>query len=125
MIKLSGEMVDDVSGIPGAKIEMAWFQLRNLELEIIQYHEPETPPLSEPRPFDALGYNMIVFDVTDLTAAREKLIAAGGEVVLETQSLQGGQIFFGRDPDGNLIGFQTLPADSPYSSKQFKDNGLG
>ena len=125
LIKLSGEMVDDVSGIPGAEIEMAWFQLRNLELEIIQYHQPITQPLSEPRPFDALGYNMIVFDVTDLAAAREKLLAAGGAIVLDAQPMQGGHIFFARDLDGNLIGFQTLPARSPYSSKNFKDNGLG
>ena len=118
-----GKKVDQLSGLSDAKIRMAWFQIRNVEFEIGQYlsHTPETPDVA--RPLDALGYNMVVFDVTSLDAAKEKLIEAGGTVVSEVEILDGGEIFFGRDPDLNLLGFQVLPAESAYSAKNFKDNG--
>lgn len=66
---------------------------------------------------------MIVFDVTYLTAAKEKLIAAGGTIESATHLLDGGEIFFGRDPDHNLLGFQRLNESSLYSAKNFKDDG--
>lgn len=122
-IHLSGEKADQVSGLPGSEIEMAWFQLRNLEIELAQYHSHPTDKPSAPRPLDAPGYNMIVFDVTDLAAARQRLIDAGGELVGESASLDGAAIVFGRDPDGNLLGLQQLPAGSVYSAKNFAGNG--
>lgn len=121
---LSGEETDDITGIAESEMEMAWFQVRNLELEIIQYHNPEAKALKAPRPIDANGYNMIVFDVADLNVAHDKLVAAGGTIVTDTHTWNGGEIFFGRDPDGNLLGFQNLPEDSPFSAKNFRNNGL-
>lgn len=124
LIKLSGDKLDKISGQPGSEIEMAWFQIRNLELEIIQYHSHPTETLAEPRPFDALGYNTIVFNVTDIKATKQILLAAGGTVVSEAQAMDSGQIMFARDPDGNLLGFQMIDEDSPLSSQKFKDNGI-
>lgn len=121
---ISGENIDAVSGIAGSEIEMAWFQLRNLEIEIAQYHSHATELGDSPRPIDAPGYNMIVFDVTDLEAARQRLIDAGGTMVEGSGSLDGATIIFGRDPDGNLIGLQSLPASSIYSAKNFADQGV-
>ncbi|BFM18495.1 hypothetical protein R50073_46780 [Maricurvus nonylphenolicus] len=122
-IKLSGENFDKISGLPDSKIEMAWFQVRNLELELIQYHSHPTETPAAPRPLEALGYNMVVFDVANLNAARERLLAAGGELVLESKPMDGGEILFGRDPDGNLLGFQKIADDAPFSSQNFVDNG--
>ncbi|QLC25209.1 glyoxalase/bleomycin resistance/dioxygenase family protein [Parasphingopyxis algicola] len=121
---VSGDTVDMVSGLEGSEIEMAWFQLRNLEIEIFQYHSHPTERPAEPRPLDAPGYNMIVFDVSDVEAARQRLIDAGGEIVTEAGPLDGGEIIFGRDPDGNLIGLQTLSASSVFSAENFPDNGI-
>jgi len=123
LFSFGNETVDRVSGLPGTKLKMSWFQLRNLELEIIQYtsHPTDTPDV--PRPIDALGYNMIVFDVSDIEAAREKLISAGGTVESDVAPMDGGQILFGRDPDGNLLGFQTVPDDALVSSQNFENDG--
>ena len=121
---ISGENVDAVSGIEGSEIEMAWFQLRNLEIEIAQYHNLETERPQTPRPIDAPGYNMIVFDVTDLALARDRLVEAGGTLIEGTFMLDGAEIAFGRDPDGNLIGLQALPASSAYSAKNFDGQGI-
>jgi catechol 2,3-dioxygenase-like lactoylglutathione lyase family enzyme len=124
LINLSGEKLDKISGEPGSKIEMAWFQVRNIELEIIQYHNPKATALKTPRPFDALGYNSIVFDVADMQAAKTLLLKAGGTIVSEQQPMDGGQILFGRDLDGNLLGFQVISSESPLSSQNFTGNGV-
>ena len=121
---ISGDNIDAVSGIPGSEIEMAWFQLRNLEIEIAQYHSHATELPVAPRPLDAPGYNIVVFDVTDLDKARQRLIDAGGTMLEGTGSLDGASIAFGRDPDGNLIGLQSLPKSSIYSAKNFADQGI-
>lgn len=120
---LRGEKLDMISGHPDSKIEMAWFQIRNLELEIIQYHQPVNEVTTAERPIDALGYNMIVFDVDDLEAVRGKLLEAGGKIEVETSPMDSGEVLFARDPDGNLLGFQKLDADHPLSAKKFVDNG--
>ncbi|MEM8564199.1 MAG: VOC family protein [Pseudomonadota bacterium] len=124
LIKLSGENIDRVSGLPDSEIEMAWFQTRNLELELIQYHSHPTTLPDAPRPVNALGYNMIVFDAPDIDAARKRLLEAGGTIASEVAAMDGGEILFGRDPDGNLLGFQTVDATALVSSQHFKDNGL-
>ena len=121
--KVSGDTIDRVSGLQGSQIEMAWVQLRNLELEMFQYHSHPTELPDEPRPVDAIGYNMIVFDVSDIEAARQRVLDAGGTIVSEPGRLDGGTILFARDPDGNLIGLQTLPAGSVFSAENFPDNG--
>ena len=117
------EGTDGVSGLPGSKLNMAWFQVRNLELEMFQYVSHPTELPKTPRPVDAIGYNMIVFDVDDINAAVTKLKDAGGTVVTEPQIMDGGSIVFGRDPDGNLLGFQNVPNDSVVSSQNFIGNG--
>lgn len=122
-MNVSGEAVDQVSGLSGSKIEMAWFQLRNLEIEIFQYHSHATQRTKRPRPLDAPGYNMIVFDVADVAQARRRVIEAGGTIVTPPGEMDGGRIIFGRDPDGNLIGLQQLPASSALSAKNFPNNG--
>lgn len=120
---LQGESFDKVSGMAGSKLEMAWFQVRNLELEIVEYKNPRPVALIAPRSIGDLGYNMIVFDVADLDAVRERVLAAGGTIEVETAAMDGGEIFFGRDPDGNLLGFQRVPDTALASSKNFTGNG--
>ncbi len=123
VMKVSGDTIDAVSGLESSKIEMAWVQTRNLEIEMFQYHSHPTELPAAPRPVDALGYNMIVFDVSDIEAARERVLEAGGAIVSEPGQMDGGDILFARDPDGNLIGLQTLPENSVFSAANFPDNG--
>ena len=91
---------------------------------MFQFHSHPTKDLAKPRPIDAHGYNMIVFDVADMKLAREQFLRAGGKIVTEAGPMDGGQIMFGRDPDGNLIGLQTAPTNAMVSSRNFKNNGI-
>ena len=120
---IGGDKFDQVSGLRDTRIEMAWFQTRNLELEIVEYrsHPPQVPASS--RSLSALGYNMIVFEVADISSARARVLAAGGEVLGDPRPLDGGEVLFARDPDGNLLGFQRLPATALASSRNFEGNG--
>lgn len=123
-INLQGEKVDGITGFEDSKIEMAWFQSRNLELEIVQYHSH--PPQGEAlkRPVNAPGYNMIMFEVTSLEAVKQKLQLAGADIVLQDEQFDGLPVLFARDPDGNLLGFQPSDANNPLSAAKFKNNGI-
>lgn len=126
----SSEKIDRVSGLADSKIKMSWFQVRNLELEIIEYLNPRPDAVGEPRHLDALGYNMIVFDVKDLEQARTLFTKAGGKIINDVDATFGGDTnigegtIFGRDPDGNLIGLQKIAASNKHSSKNFLSNGI-
>ncbi len=123
-MRMEGEKIDKVSGLPNSVGEAAWFQIRNMELEIFQFHSHPTKDRQKPRPIDANGYNMIVLDVADMNKARALFVRAGGTIVTEPGPMDGGQIMFGRDPDGNLIGLQTAPFTSFVSSRNFKNDGM-
>jgi catechol 2,3-dioxygenase-like lactoylglutathione lyase family enzyme len=113
---LVNKTLDTTSDLDNVKLNVAWYQIGNLELEIWQYLNPAPKPAAGPRPLEALGYNMIVLDVSDVDAAAKRLLAAGG--TMETRSpfpMDGGRIAFGRDPDGNLIGLLSIPTTSPLS----------
>lgn len=121
---LSGEVFDKVSGFKDTEIKMAWFQIRNMELEIGEYLNPAVKNHDQPKPVDAIGYNMIVFDVSDIELARQRFLDAGGTVETEVEVMDGGQIVFGRDPDGNIVGLQVTPSSAAVSAQNFKDNGI-
>lgn len=122
-ISLSGQSLDKVSGLPDSKIQMAWFQTRNLELELIEYKSHPTSIPTTPRPLEATGYNLVVFEVLDLATARQRFLDAGGKLVVESTPFPGGNIVVGRDPDGNLVGLQASTIDHPFSSRHFAGNG--
>lgn len=123
IINLQGEGFDSVSGLPDAKLKMAFFQVRNMELEIAQYVSHPTKLPDNHRPLDAPGFAMIVFEVDDMDAAKQLLISAGGTVVSEAAPMDGGQIMIARDLDGNLLGFQKVAAKSVFSSQNFEGDG--
>lgn len=118
---LARPTLDQVADLDGVKLNVAWYTIGNLELEIWQYLSPVPTASEKPRPVDALGYNMIVFDVTDVGAASARLVAAGGELAGKPVAMDGGQAAFGRDPDGNLIGLNRSPAGSVFSSADFEN----
>ena len=123
IINLQGENFDSVSGLPDTKLKMAFFQVRNMELEIAQYISHPTTLPDNPRPLDAPGFAMIVFEVEDMVAAKQLLISAGGKIVSEAAPMDDGQIMIARDLDGNLLGFQKIPEISVFSSQNFDGDG--
>ncbi len=115
---LVNKTLDVTANVDDLKLDVAWFQVGNLELEIWEYLNPAPIPPTEARPLEALGHNMVVFDVSDPALALKRLEEAGGLRVAAPSPMDGGQIAFGRDPDGNLIGFFRPGSDSsPFSTQ--------
>lgn len=115
---LVNKTLDVTASIDDLKLDVAWFQVGNLELEIWEYLNPVPMPATEARPLEALGHNMIVFDVSNTAVALQRLQDAGGLRVASPSPIDGGEIAFGRDPDGNLIGFFQPGSDgSPFSTR--------
>lgn len=115
---LVNKTLDLVSNLDDVKLNVAWYKINNLELEVWEYVNPAPTPRTRPRPLQALGYNMIVLDVADVDAASRRLTEAGGVMVTRPAPLDGGRIAFGRDPDGNLIGLFNVNSNSPFSTSE-------
>ena len=110
---LSGEWLEACTGVPRARIRGAHLRLPGYEdggptLEIFQYSrqmDPSKPAANRP------GFAHIAFAVDDVMAARDAVLAAGGEVVGDVVSVEipgAGQITFAyvTDPEGNIIELQ-------------------
>lgn len=117
--KVTGPLVDRVTGLDGARIRAAWFNAGNMILELWQYVSPPTPA-AEARPVDAIGYRGFVLEVTDLDAETERLRTLGAEVEDQSRAGAGGRIVDAHDPDGNRFALLELPEGSPYSLDRLK-----
>jgi catechol 2,3-dioxygenase-like lactoylglutathione lyase family enzyme len=117
---LARPTLDQAADLDNVRLDVAWYTIGNLELEVWEYLNPPPSPQAQPRPLDATGYNMIVLDVADVDAAAAKLVQAGGKLETRPTAMDGGRIAFGRDVDGNLIGLFSAPPHSPFSSAHFE-----
>lgn len=111
---------DAVVDIDDIIIEASWFDVGNLELEFWHYVQPKTPLERTARTLDQMGYNSIVFEVTDLEGTVARLEAEGVQFAGEAFSLGGFTIRFARDPEGNLLAFQQRDAARPDLSIEGK-----
>jgi catechol 2,3-dioxygenase-like lactoylglutathione lyase family enzyme len=108
----SGEWLDQLTGLCDAEIRITHLGLPGHDagptLEIIQYNQPgDAQPPAPNRP----GFGHIAFAVTDVAAALQAVIAAGGGSVGEIASadLPGrGHLtaVYATDPEGNIIELQ-------------------
>jgi predicted enzyme related to lactoylglutathione lyase len=110
---LSGESMERGSGVAGARLDGVHLRLPGLgdqgpTLEVFQYsHNAEAPA----PPANRVGFGHIAFEVDDVVATRDAVVAAGGGVVgtIETVAIPGaGRITwtYARDPEGNIIELQ-------------------
>ena len=111
---LSGDWIDKLTGMPGERIRGEHLKLPGTDetLEMFSYHRV----LPEERALNRAGFSHIAFEVSDVPAALEKVIAEGGaqagEVV--TKEYPGGvtgTFVYAADPEGNLIELQRWKKD--------------
>lgn len=93
---------DLVAGIPDVRFHGAWLRLANAELEFWQYDQPKTLPM-ERRRAEAPGWNHLCFESDDIASEYARLTAEGVELHGPPQDFGNAQLFFGRDPDGNIF----------------------
>lgn len=110
---LSGESIERGSNVPGARIDGVHLRMPGCgddgpTLEVFQYADPEHVPLPVA---NRIGFGHIAFQVDDVAAAREAVVAGGGSMVgtIESVAIEGvGTITwtYVRDPEGNIIELQ-------------------
>ncbi|MCI0475899.1 MAG: VOC family protein [Anaerolineales bacterium] len=110
---LSGQWLDDATGVPHAHIRGAHLRLPGYgdagpTLEIFQYDsELEKPNTAVNRP----GFGHLAFAVDDVDAARDAVIAAGGHgvgkiVTVEIPGAGAIRFVYVTDPEGNVVELQ-------------------
>ena len=116
---LSGDWLARGSGVPGARLKGIHLRLPGFgdsgpTLEIFQYSEAvdATPPAA-----NRVGFGHIAFAVDDVAAARDAVLAAGGNVVGTVESVLiagAGKLTwcYVRDPEGNIVELQHRDPES-------------
>jgi glyoxylase I family protein len=126
--RLEGEWIDRVTGVTGARAHCVFFEPEaGGRVELLQYLSPEGEPLPPNRlPFTP-GLRHVAFQVDDLDALCERLLAAGVplisapvEVPFRVANAGRKRLCYFHDPEGVLLeAAEYAPdgLDSPYSGK--------
>jgi len=110
---LSGEWIERATGVPGAEVRGVHLRLPGHgddgpTLEIFQYNRAEKRPETA---INRPGLAHLAFEVDDVEAARDAVIAAGGGCVgdLVAAEIPGAgtvKMVYLTDPEGNIIELQ-------------------
>jgi catechol 2,3-dioxygenase-like lactoylglutathione lyase family enzyme len=109
----SGEFIERLTGITGARVRGIHLRTPGrgaagptIEVFTYEHDEPQSTP-----PPNRQGFAHIAFVVDDVSAALERLIAAGGSTVgelVEAEVAGAGRLtaVYARDPEGNIVELQ-------------------
>lgn len=107
-----GPELSEGVGVPGAKLTVAFLQLGNTYLELLEYHTPRNE-VYDKRNSD-VGAVHVCFEVHDIQASYEQLLAKGVEcysapLLIDDGPLAGYRFVYFKDPDGITLEFFQLP----------------
>jgi catechol 2,3-dioxygenase-like lactoylglutathione lyase family enzyme len=108
--------LDDIAGIDNLSIKGGWFRLSNLEVEVWQYVRPQTPKPTSDRGLSQIGYNAIGFEVANLKREQRRLRDLGVRLAGPAVRVQGTQVQYAYDPEGNLFSVQERRASERVQS---------
>ena len=112
------DVISAVTGVPGARVEIAYVRGPGHDVELIEYHGPADRGAARPRPCDA-GFAHLALVVRGLDAlvaeaARHGVAAVAPPVTNGGHGpIAGARVVYLRDPDGitvELIEAQEIPA---------------
>lgn len=109
-------VIERITGVDGADIEVAYIQGPGHRLELIQYKAPEQRGRVRSLPCDT-GFAHIAYDVDDMEAALAAaephgVLPIGDPVVIDKGPNTGGRVVYLRDPDEVTIEFIEKPKQS-------------
>lgn len=93
--------LDAIAALPGVQLRAAWLDAGNAQIELMQYLQPATGPVSGRRAAGAPGFAHLAFEVCDLDRACAHLQACGGQV--DNPREPGAWQAWASDPDGNRL----------------------
>jgi len=112
-----GVIMEQVTGVPGAVIDIAYVDAPGHRIELLSYVAPRDQVRSALRPCDP-GFFHLAFDVEDIETVVTAVRAAGYEPVNPIPTVTEGPAeglrgVYTRDPDGVVIEFLEWPRDAP------------
>jgi catechol 2,3-dioxygenase-like lactoylglutathione lyase family enzyme len=109
-------VVDEIIGIERTAARVVTLKLANVFIELFQFSSPEPKPADPARRACDHAYAHIAFDVEDVPAEYERLLAGGMRFHAPPMRVAEGLPIsvYGQDPDGNVIELQESP---PLSSE--------
>lgn len=116
--ELSGDDIEHLKGVFGARVRVARLRLGSEELELSEYLAPQGRPLPQDSRSNDLWFQHIAVVVSDMDQAyrwlREHHVqhVSSGPETLPAWNLQAGgiQAFYFRDPDGHVLEVIHFPA---------------
>jgi catechol 2,3-dioxygenase-like lactoylglutathione lyase family enzyme len=98
-----GLQFDRMGGLTDAKLEGAWLPAGNLQLELWQFHHPESPAEPQPRTLLDPGYSMMSLETDNLEHDAARLVGIGGVWAGTMTENPHARAVVCSDPEGNLI----------------------
>ena len=104
--KMSGPIIDEVTGARGADVYMALLELAGIKIELLQYNNIEQPEVPS-APYIP-GYAHLAFTVKDLDTLLRKVSDYGWKTPGEPQTIssgpmQGTRVIYLQSPDGQTL----------------------
>ena len=115
--------IDAIVGLEGSAAKSFMARLKNIQIEVFEYTSPKSAPQDPMRPVCRNGYTHIGFQVDDIQAVYEKMLAAGltfhtppdlSVITLDEKGdKRGHAATYGRDFFGNIFEIMEIhPNDS-------------
>jgi len=108
----TGDLASQITGVPGAEIEIAVLKGYGHKIELLEYKAPPYRKHVPLRPCD-VGFVHVALLVDDLEAVLQKVTVSSWKAAGKPQTLQAGpnagkRVVYVRDPDGATIEFMEV-----------------
>ena len=100
--------IDELVGLRDSAARQVMLRGNNFCIELFEYTDPCPEPMAPDRPVCNHGHTHICFDVVDIYAVYERLLAAGVTFMAAPKDFGDIRSAYGRDPDGNVFEIQEL-----------------
>lgn len=113
MVDRSGDGLDVVVGMPGARCSWAMLELGGHHIELFKWHSPADGRELGLRQND-IGYTHICMQVRDIDEVHRRLTAAGYQPLSQPGNMRGGRAkpFYAKGPEGCIVEFCEYPQGS-------------
>ncbi len=106
-------VIEGITGVPGARVEIAFARGPGHSVELIEYSGPDDRTVMKPRPCD-IGFAHVAYDVENVDEAIAAAAAHGFTPIrppyrVDNGPNAGGRAVYLRDPDGMAVEFIEPP----------------
>jgi len=110
-------LTEQITGVEGAAMDIAFVDLPGHKIELLQYHSPDDRKVSDLRACDA-GFMHLALEVDDVDACLAAIRAGGFEALNPPASpsagpRKGGKVVYTRNLDGIVLELQQSPKPQP------------